>query len=276
VKPIRKGPGGLPRILSLAAETAKQWYYRPQTCSAMYIKGQRQTRSERREAYQVVIETMLSFMDITTMRLGVPTASSGFIYVDMKTLIKASGLKKKRFERAVADLQDAGFVVIKRRYVKTDEGKYSALRASKQIKIKLFKCLRLDRILKNERKRSASKLYEEARETGRKVSDLLLAKRPRPKKKGKQIALPQGSSDSSRTQATWGSLPREQSAQEKQMQADLVREWNSICMSYISVEGMPLEEARRRTNESMGLHPEFRPGIKGLPGAGGLFTAYKQ
>lgn len=48
--PIRKGPGGLPRILSLAAERAKEWFFQPEKCPQFQTSEQRQTRSERREA----------------------------------------------------------------------------------------------------------------------------------------------------------------------------------------------------------------------------------
>lgn len=57
--PIRKGKGGLPRILSLAAERAKAWYFHPKKCPLLSHPN-RQTRSERREACQIVLETILS------------------------------------------------------------------------------------------------------------------------------------------------------------------------------------------------------------------------
>lgn len=59
-KPIRKGKGGLPRILSLAVERAKAWYYHPKKCNLLQSHPHRKTRSERREACQIVIETILS------------------------------------------------------------------------------------------------------------------------------------------------------------------------------------------------------------------------
>jgi hypothetical protein len=37
VKPIRKGKGGLPRIIPLAAEWAKVWYYHPKKCESAVI-----------------------------------------------------------------------------------------------------------------------------------------------------------------------------------------------------------------------------------------------
>jgi hypothetical protein len=86
--PIRKGQGGLPRILSLAAERAKIWYRHPQKCHVLN-KGNRQTRSERREAYQVIVETMLSVLDLASLCLGTPTLDNGFVDVDMKAMKKS-------------------------------------------------------------------------------------------------------------------------------------------------------------------------------------------
>ena len=110
--PIRKGKGGLPRILSLAAERAKAWYRHPQICHVLN-KGNRQTRSERREAYQIILETMLSFLDLTSLCLGTPTLNHGFVDVDMKALVAASGMSQRRCERAIADLKEAGLVEVK-------------------------------------------------------------------------------------------------------------------------------------------------------------------
>ena len=47
VNSIRKGKGGLPRILSLAAERAKEWYYHPQKCKLLQSHGIGQRRCER-------------------------------------------------------------------------------------------------------------------------------------------------------------------------------------------------------------------------------------
>lgn len=89
VKPIRKGKGGLPRILSLAAERAKAWYYHPKKCKALQSHPHRKTRSERREACQIVIETILSHLDLASLCLGTPTLENGFIDIDT---VSASGV----------------------------------------------------------------------------------------------------------------------------------------------------------------------------------------
>ena len=104
VRPIRKGPGGLPRLLSLAAERAKEWYRHPQKCHVLN-KGNRQTRSERREAHQIILETMLSFLDLASLCLGTPTLDNGFVDVGMKALVDASGMSQRRCERAKQGVQ---------------------------------------------------------------------------------------------------------------------------------------------------------------------------
>ena len=68
-KPIRKGKGGLPRILSLAAERAKAWYKHPAKCPPLQ-RARRAIRSERQEALQIVIETILSHLDLASLCLG--------------------------------------------------------------------------------------------------------------------------------------------------------------------------------------------------------------
>jgi len=92
-------------LLSLAAERAKEWYRHPQKCHALN-KGTRQTRSERREAYQIILETMLSFLDLASLCLGTPTLDNGF--VDMRREVGARGPQEKElvFQRyqAILDL----------------------------------------------------------------------------------------------------------------------------------------------------------------------------
>ena len=70
--PVDGKKGGLPRILSLAAERAKTWYRHPQKCHVPN-RGNRQIRAERREAYQTIIETMPSFLDLASLCLGTAT-----------------------------------------------------------------------------------------------------------------------------------------------------------------------------------------------------------
>ena len=93
---IPTGKGGMPRILSLAAERARAWYTHPKKCPPL-LKGNRTTRSERREAYQRIVTAALYHLDLASLCLGTPTVS-GFIDIDMKTLGKKRrhGTKARR------------------------------------------------------------------------------------------------------------------------------------------------------------------------------------
>jgi len=171
-RPIRKGQGGLPRILSLAAERAKAWYRHPQKCHALN-KGCRQTRSERREAYQVILETMLSFLDLASLCLGTPTLDHGFVDVDMKTLVEASGMSQRRCERAIADLKQAGLVEVKQPRKINEHGDYVGLRAIRVVREAFFEFLQLGPMLRQERARATERLRRRAMRANRKLADMM-------------------------------------------------------------------------------------------------------
>ena len=139
--PIRKGKGGLPRILSLAAERAKAWYFHPKKCPPLQAQPNRRTRSERREACQIVLETILSHLDLASMCLGTPTAASGFIDIDMRTIVRDSGVGQRRCERAIALLKQAGFLRVKQPRSQNKEGAYFGCRAIRIVTEALFEAL---------------------------------------------------------------------------------------------------------------------------------------
>ena len=127
--PIRTGKGGLPRILSLAAERAKAWYFYPKKCPPLQANPHRRTRSERREAYQVVLEVILAHLELASMCLGTPTMASGFIDIDMQTIVRESGIGQRRCERAIAMLKEAGFMKVTQPRTQNEEGAYFGCRA---------------------------------------------------------------------------------------------------------------------------------------------------
>ena len=129
VRPILKGKGGLPRILSLAAERAKAWYDHPKKCPTLLALANRKTRSERREACLVVLETLLSHLDLASLALGVPTLANGFIDINMKTIMRDSGLGQRRCERAIGQLKQAGFMQVSQPRARSEEGRYFGCRA---------------------------------------------------------------------------------------------------------------------------------------------------
>lgn len=237
-RPIRKGKGGLPRILSLAAERAKAWYRHPQKCHTLN-RGKRQIRSERREAYQVILETMLSFLDLASLCLGTPTLDNGFVDVDMKSLVAASGMSQRRCERAIADLKDAGLMEVKQPRKINAQGEYVGLRAIRVIREVFFEFLNLGPMLQRERVRASERLRRKAMRANRKLADLM-----------------RRTSQGIRSMFT-GSRPRSQAEQERRMNE--ARRWNQACSKYM-LAGLEPAECRRRTNAELGLPADYSLG----------------
>ena len=225
--PIKKGLGGLPRIISLAAEKAKSWFYLPQSCTLLNPNHDRQTRSERREACQVIIETLLKRMDIATLKIGLPTAA-GFIDMDMKTIVQESGLGQRRCERAIGLLKNAGFIKVSQPRLKNAEGKYFALRAVRSFTEEFFKWLNLTSILAAERKRAWKNVKSKINSIIVKPIDNLV-----------------------KTLVTRTSLDRAAQSKNKQVSSDIKKAWGSMWGEFVK-NGLDASEAQRLTNNRFG------------------------
>lgn len=237
--PIRKGKGGLPRILSLAAERAKAWYYHPKKCKLLQSHPHRKTRSERREACQIVIETILSHLDLASLCLGTPTLENGFIDIDMRTIARDSGIGQRRCERAIAMLKDAGFMKVQQPRAINDHGDYVGLRAIRVVTTLFFEFLGLGPMLQRERARATERLQRRARKAQRKLTDFMRR-------------VTKGFCNS------FGGEPHPSRAeQEKRMEA--ARRWNMTCAKYMLADFEPAE-CRRRTNAELGFPADYSPG----------------
>jgi hypothetical protein len=234
---IRQGKGGLPRILSLAAERAKAWYHHPQKCYVLN-KGNRQTHSERREAYQVIIETMLSFLDLASLCLGTPTLDNGFVDVDMKTLVKASGMSQRRCERAIADLKGAGLMEVKQPRKLNEHGDYVGLRAIRVIRETFFEFLNLGPMLQRERKNATDRLRRKAMRVNRKLTDMMRR-------------VSQGMKDFVKRAPL--------SPAERERRNSNALRWNQACIKYMSGD-FTAEDIRRRVNAELGFPQDYSPG----------------
>jgi hypothetical protein len=229
--PIRKGKGGLPRILSLAAERAKAWYFHPKKCKLLQSHPNRKTRSERREACQIVIETILSHLDLASLCLGAPTLENGFIDIDMKTLVATAGIGQRRIELAIVLLKDAGFLEVTQPRTQNDQGDYYGCRAIRVLKAAFFEWLDLGPMLETERRKASARLQRRAQKANRKLSVMM---RRLTKK-----------------------LPYQKQPQPADEEA--VRRWNIKCAEYF-IQGLDGPEAKRRTNADLGYPPDYSPG----------------
>ena len=238
-RPIRKGKGGLPRILSRAAERAKAWYFHPKKCKLLQSHPHRKTRSERREACQIVIETILSHLDLASLCLGTPTLENGFIDIDMQTIVRDSGIGQRRCERAIALLKEAGFMNVKQPRAINDQGDYVGLRAIRVVTTLFFEFLNLGPMLQREMARASERLRRKAMKANRKVADFMRR-------------LTSG------LRQAFAFKPQRSQADQAKRDED-ARRWNQACAKYMIANLAP-DECRRRTNAELGLPLDYSPG----------------
>ncbi len=236
-EPIKKGPGAPPRILSLAAERAKSWFFHPGQCPELQTSPNRQTRSERREAIQIVLEALLKRLDLASLCVGTPTPTDGFVDVDMKTIVSDTGLGQRRCERAIGQLKEAGFLKVEQPRHRNEDGAYFGLRAIRVFTKKFFDWLGLGLMLTRERDRAAKALRRKAAQAGKSVSDLM----ERLRKVFKPLVKP----------------PR------KSLDVKKVRAWNHAFLEFSKL-GLETREAQRRTNQQFGYPAAWSPG-QGAP-----------
>jgi hypothetical protein len=201
-------------------------------------RGNRQTRSERREAYQIILETMLSFLDLASLCLGTPTLDHGFVDVDMQALVAASGISQRRCERAIADLKEAGLMEVRQPRKLNEHGEYVGLRAIRVLREAFFEFLNLGPMLRRERARATERLRRKAQRANRKLADLM--RRASPGVKG------------------FIRRPARSRAEQERRDAETFR-WNQVCAKYI-MDGLTGDELRRRANAELGLPQDYSPG----------------
>lgn len=229
----------MPRILSLAAERAKAWYYHPKKCKLLQSHPHRKTRSERREACQIVIETILSHLDLASLCLGRPTLENGFIDIDMRTIVRDSGIGQRRCERAIAMLKEAGFMKVKQPRTINDQGDYVGLRAIRVVTTLFFEFLNLGQMLQRERARATERLQRRARKAHRKLTDFM-------RRVTKEL------------RSAFTFKPQRSRTEQEKSDEEAWR-WNMTGAKYMIADLDP-DECRRRTNAELRLPADYSPG----------------
>ena len=174
------------------------------------------------------------------MCLGTPTPASGFIDIDMRTIVRNSGIGQRRCERAIGLLKEAGFMRVKQPRRQNEEGAYFGCRAIRVITEALFEALGLGPMLRRERAKATERLRRRAQKLNKKLSDLMNRIREKftaPTKRGLRLFSAQV--DMERDQRTLA--------------------WNRKWGEFILQGGNP-EDAQRRTNEALGYPSGYSPG----------------
>ena len=172
------------------------------------------------------------------MCLGTPTLDHGFVDVDMKALVAASGMSQRRCERAIADLKEAGLMEVRQPRKLNEHGDYVGLRAIRVLREAFFEFLDLGPMLRRERARATEVLRRKAQRANRKLTDMM--RRVSQGMKGIVRRSPFSRADQDRRDA------------------DALR-WNQVCAQYM-IAGLPGDEVRRRVNTELGLPPDYSPG----------------
>jgi uncharacterized protein YxeA len=103
----------------------------------------RQVRSERREAIASISQVMLHYLELSTLRVGFYVGSK-FVHLDQEYMAKKAGLSLSRAKRAIADLEEEGYVKITRQYKKKEDGTFEGEPSIREITVQFFIDLGMD------------------------------------------------------------------------------------------------------------------------------------
>lgn len=116
--------------------------------------GNRQRRSERREACGLLLACLIHRMDLATLKVGFPQADGRFKGLTDRDLSRMTGLTLRRLERAMQDLSRMNIIRVKTRCERQADGRYQGLAAIRSISSHFFTLMGLGSQLKREQKRA--------------------------------------------------------------------------------------------------------------------------
>ncbi|WP_322058422.1 hypothetical protein [Paraburkholderia sp. J63] len=127
----------------------------------------RQQRRERRMACVQLLRAMLSYLDLASLRVGVPQRDGGFMSLTLPFLARHAYLPVRRAERAMRDLLRAGLVTAQQRAERTQDGDYRGLASLRQVPAALFGAFGLSKWLRHERRKAIMRRYRAATEASK-------------------------------------------------------------------------------------------------------------
>ena len=125
----------------------------------------RQQRSERREACISVLGCLVHYLDLATLRVGIPHADQSFQGIKMTFIAERCDLTLRRTERAVADLVASGLLTVHSLCEKLEDATYKGYAAIRTINRKLFSVFGLGGRLKYERDKAAARVRKKERKS---------------------------------------------------------------------------------------------------------------
>jgi hypothetical protein len=148
-----------PKILIQLQERVRAYFASPKVLPSLNAANgsPRQQRSERREACLDLLGALVHYLDLVTLRVGIPQADGSMRGLSLPFLAEIAGLGLRRAERACRDLRKAGLVNVYPIAQRQDEGGYRGLPAIRSVPAALFKVFGLDQWLQRERDKAAAR-----------------------------------------------------------------------------------------------------------------------
>ena len=156
--PPRTGAGGLPRVLTELMHRLGRYLDAPDVWLPSLNRANcrtRQQRTERSVACVQLLRASLKYLDLLTLRVGVPSTGGGMQNLTLPFLAKQAGLDLRRAERAMRDLQKAGLTSVRPRCERGEDGTYKGLAAIRYVPAALFGAFGLAKWLRHERSKAA-------------------------------------------------------------------------------------------------------------------------
>jgi hypothetical protein len=150
-----------PAILRKLTEKIQTYYDYPATVlpSLNLANGKdSQQRSERREACLQLLSCLIHFLDLLTLRVGIPQENGTFNGLSLPYLARLSALELRRAERACHDLVASGILKVHPITQQKSPGQFSGLPAIRTISTALFRSFNLAYWLKHERDKASKRL----------------------------------------------------------------------------------------------------------------------
>lgn len=155
-----------PRILCKLGEKIRAYYYNPNTVlpSLNFANGRsRQQRSERREACLQVLGCLTHYLDLATLRVGIPSGDGAFRGIRMARIAELCGIGLRRAERAIRDLVAAGIIQVHPIAKIKASGEYTGYAAIRTVPESLFKAFGLGLWLRHERTKASKRAQKQQR-----------------------------------------------------------------------------------------------------------------
>lgn len=151
-----------PLVISRAGKRVTDYYTKPATIPTLAHQHRRRHRSEGRESCVLIILSLLKFVDLASLRVGLPTPE-GFAALPIKLLADHAGISLRRAERAIARLKLSGLLTVAQVAERQDDGSIRGVAAIKAVSKNLWGCFGLDDMLQHERIKAAKRVRKSAR-----------------------------------------------------------------------------------------------------------------